>query len=279
MAGNRFNGFSDLGVGIGLRIPHYKKILVENPQLDWFEIISENFLSLEGRPHEVLTSVLESYPVIQHGVSLYFGDLEPFDKEMLKSLKKLIEVTKTPYLSDHLCWGSVGGVHSHDLLPLPYTKETVSNTASRIKYVQDFLEIPVCVENVSSYIEFTDSTMTEWQFLAEVVELADCGILLDVNNIYVSAYNHEFSALDYIEGVPLERVGQIHVAGPLDQGDYLLDTHDHSVPSPVWDLYRKVIEQTGAINTLLEWDNNIPSFDTVKQEALIAKKIIGEVKQ
>lgn len=277
MPGNKFNGYTDLGVGIGLRIPHYKEILSRTPEIDWFEIISENFMSASGRPLEILSSVLESYPVIQHGVSLYFGDLEPFDKQKLNQLKALVKRTKTPYLSDHLCWGSYGGIYSHDLLPLPYTKEAVKNTASRIKYVEDFLEIPICVENVSSYIEYTDSTMTEWQFLSEVVEMADCGILLDVNNIYVSAFNHEFDSQNYLDNIPLDRVSQIHVAGPLAQEDYLLDTHDHPPSPEVWQLYRKVIEKVGPINTLLEWDNNIPSFEEVKREAMKASSIIAEV--
>lgn len=276
MAGNRFNGNRDLGFGIGLRIPHYKRILADSPALDWFEIISENFITGGGRPREVLESILEHYPVIQHGVSLCFGDTEPFNRVQLKKLKALVEITGTPYLSDHLSWGSHGGIHSHDLLPLPYTKEVAKHTADRIRYVQDFLEIPVCVENVSSYLEYTDSSMTEWQFLSEVVELADCGILLDLNNIHVSAFNHNFDPADYLAGVPLERVAQVHLAGPTDRGDYLLDTHDHPVPDRVWSLYRHLVSSVGSVNTLLEWDNNIPSFEEVREEVLKAREIFEQ---
>lgn len=279
MSGNKYNGYSDLGVGIGLRIPHYKKIFANKPDLniDWFEIISENFMALSGRPVEVLSTILESYPVIQHGVSLYFGDLEPYDRDKLKRLKKLVELTGTPYLSDHLCWGSADGAISHDLLPLPYTKEAVENTSKRIRYVQDFLEIPVCVENVSSYIEYTDSVMTEWEFLAEVAEAADCGILLDVNNVFVSSVNHEFDPYDYLNALPLNRVGQIHVAGPSDMGSYLLDTHSCAPPDKVWQLYKAVIEKTGPVNTLLEWDSDIPEFDQVVSCAGKASKLIEEI--
>ena len=279
MGANRFNGFSDLGVGIGLRIPHYKTILSDKPDVDWFEIISENFIAGGGRPKEVLEEVLETYRVVQHGVSLYFGNTEPFDRKQLKALKKLVEKTKTPYLSDHLCWGSIGSVVSHDLLPLPYTKESVQNTAERIAYVQDYLEIPVIVENVSSYVEFVDSQMTEWQFLAEVSMHADCGILLDLNNIYVSSFNHEFDPEVYLRGIPVDRIAQVHLAGPCDMGDYLLDTHDHPVPDPVWELYRKLVAQTGAVNTLLEWDNNIPAFEEVHAEAMKAKRIVEELQE
>lgn len=265
-----------LGIGLGLRIPHYKTILGGRPRVDWFEIISENFTGLGGRPREVLESVLETYPVIQHGVSLYPGDTEPFDQKHLAGLKRLTKLTGTPYISDHLCWGSKNGVYSHDLLPLPYTKEAVENTASRIKFLQDYFELPFFIENVSSYVEYVDSVMTEWQFLSEVAERAGCGILLDLNNVHVSAFNHGFDPIRYVNEIPLERVGQIHIAGPSDKGDYLLDTHDHPVPDLVWELYRMVIQEIGPVNTLLEWDNNIPSFEEMHEEALKAKKIIDD---
>jgi len=276
---NRFNGNSSLGVGIGLRVPHYEHIFKHRPKVDFFEIISENFMTLGGRPREVLETLLEDYRVVQHGVSLYFGSREPYDREYLKRLKRLVEITGTPYLSDHLCWGSVNGYQSHDLLPLPYTKEAVKHTAARIKEVRDFLELPVCVENVSSYITYTDSVMSEWQFLLEVSEAADCGILLDVNNIYVSSVNHGFDARGYIEAVPLDRVAQVHLAGPCDRGTYLLDTHDHPVPDPVWSLYEMVVSRLGAVNTLLEWDDKIPPFQEVMAEAGKAMTILDRYHQ
>lgn len=225
-----------------------------------------------GRPLENLDAVLESYPVVQHGVSLYFGSLDPFDKKQLNDLKRLTERTKTPFISDHLCWGSFDGSYSHDLLPLPYTKEAVLNTAERIKYVQDYIGLPVAVENVSSYLEYRDSEMTEWQFLSEVCERADCGMLLDVNNIFVSSRNHSFDPKEYLANIPLERVAQIHIAGHSDRHGYLLDTHDNFVRLEVWQIYEQLINQIGPTNTLLEWDANIPDFEVVHNEALKARK-------
>ncbi|MDZ4835022.1 MAG: DUF692 domain-containing protein [Candidatus Melainabacteria bacterium] len=272
MPANRFNGFSNLGIGIGLRVAHYAHIFESKPTIDWFEIISENFMVGGGKPLETLDAVLEHYPVVQHGVSLYFGSLDPFEKKQLDRLKQLTERTKTPFISDHLCWGSFDGSYSHDLLPLPYTREAVRNTADRIRYVQDYVGLPVAVENVSSYLEFQDSEMTEWQFLSEVSERADCGILLDVNNIFVSAKNHNFDAYDYVKNIPLERVAQIHVAGHSDQHGYLLDTHDNFVKPEVWKIYEHVIGKIGPTNTLLEWDAHIPDFDVVLEEALKARQ-------
>jgi len=205
---------------------------------------------------------------------MYFGSAQPLNREHLKRLKTLTRRTKTPWLSDHLCWGSVDGRYTHDLLPMPYTFEAVKTTAARIREVQDFLEIPIAVENVSSYAEFHQSEMTEWEFLNEVVEAADCGILLDVNNIYVSSENHGFDPLEYVNSVPSERVAQIHIAGHSKFEKYTLDTHDHPVLTPVWRLYARAIERVGHTATLLEWDDNIPSFDEVHTEALKAKQYL-----
>jgi len=199
MSANRFNGFTDYGIGIGLRAPHYDHILTRKPVVDWFEIISENFMIDGGRPLNILDQILEQYKVVQHGVSMYFGSAEKLNREHLRRLKDLVQRTKTPWLSDHLCWGSVDGCYTHDLLPMPYTFEAARLTAQKVRAVQDFLEIPIAVENVSSYAEYHDSEMTEWEFLNEVVERADCGILLDVNNIYVSSQNHNFNPLDYVK--------------------------------------------------------------------------------
>ena len=274
MPANRHNGYTNLGIGIGLRIPHYQHILTKKPVVDWFEIISENYMVDGGRPLEILDKILEQYQVIQHGVALYFGSTEKYNRNQLQKLKALVRRTKTPFLSDHLCWGSVDGKFTHDLLPMPYTFEAVENTAKRIRYVSDFLEIPICVENVSSYAEFHQSEMTEWEFLAEVAERADCGILLDVNNIYVSSLNHGFNPFDYLKGIDPTRVGQIHIAGHTNYEKYTLDTHDHPVCDPVWKLYEKAINLCGPTSTLLEWDANIPTFDEVHSEALKARKFL-----
>ncbi len=278
MPANRFNGFTELGIGIGLRIPHYRHILSKKPTCDWFEIISENYMCDAGRPLEVLDEILEQYQVIQHGVALYFGSTDRMDREQLKRLKNLVKRTKTPFLSDHLCWGSVDGTYTHDLLPTPYTFACAKNTAKRIKEVRDFLEIPVCVENVSSYAEYHASEMTEWEFLSEVVERADCGILLDVNNIYVSSKNHSFDPYEYLNNIPHHRVGQMHIAGHTKYEKYILDTHDHPVLDPVWKMYAHAIRKCGPTSTLLEWDANIPSFEEVHREAMKAKKFLDAVK-
>jgi len=274
---NRFNGFTDYGVGIGLRIPHYQHILTHKPVVDWFEIISENYMIDGGRPLAVLDQILQQYKVVQHGVSMYFGSTDPLNREHLQKLKQLVRRTKTPWLSDHLCWGSVDGRYTHDLLPMPYTWEAVEVTAKKIRQVQDFVEIPVVVENVSSYAEFHLSEMTEWEFLNEVVERADCGILLDVNNIYVSSQNHGFDPFTYVNAVPAERIAQIHIAGHSKFEKYILDTHDHPVLDPVWQLYSRSIERAGPTATLLEWDDNIPSFEEVHAEALKANRYLQEV--
>jgi len=271
MPANRFNGHHDFGVGIGLRDPHLQHILERKPVVDWFEIISENYMADEGCPLAQLDEILERYRVVQHGVAMYFGSAEPLNREHLKRLKALVKRTKTPWLTDHLCWGSIDGHYSHDLLPMPYTFEAVKQTAQKIREARDFLEVPIAVENVSSYAEFHVSQMTEWEFLNEVVEAADCGILLDVNNIYVSSCNHGFDPHAYIDNVIHERVTQIHLAGHTDAGHCLLDTHDHPVSDPVWQLYAKLIERVGPTATLLEWDDRIPSFDELHNEALKAK--------
>jgi uncharacterized protein len=277
MAANRFNGFTDLGIGIGLRVPHYRHILGKRPSCDWFEIISENYMVDGGRPLEVLDQILEQYKVVQHGVSMYFGSTDRLNREHLRRLKALVQRTKTPFLSDHLCWGSVDGTYSHDLLPTPYTFASAKVTAERIRQARDYLEVPICVENVSSYAEFHCSEMTEWEFLTEVVERADCGILLDVNNIYVSSKNHNFNPYDYLDNVPHERVGQIHIAGHTKYEKYILDTHDHPVLPAVWRMYDHLIRRCGPTNTLLEWDARIPPFQEVHAEALKARKFLDKL--
>src|SRR3984957_4885047 len=277
MPANRFNGHTDYGIGIGLRVPHYQHILERKPVVDWFEIISENYMIDGGRPLAILARILEQYRVVQHGVSMYLESAEPLNREHLRRLKLLVKRTKTPWLTDHLCWGSVDGRYTHDLLPMPYTFEAAEVTARKVKEARDFLEVPIAVENVSSYAEFHVSEMTEWEFLNEVVERADCGILLDVNNIYVSSQNHGFDPLDYINHVPAERVAQFHIAGHTRYRKYILDTHDHPVIDPVWQLYEHALRRTGPTATLLEWDARIPSFEEVHNEALKARRFIENV--
>ncbi|HTP87666.1 MAG TPA: DUF692 domain-containing protein [Bryobacteraceae bacterium] len=272
MPANRFNGFSDYGIGIGLRIPHYQHIFERKPVVDWFEIISENFMVDGGRPLHVLDQILERYRVVQHGVSMYFGSAEPLNREHLRRLKTLVARTKTPWLTDHLCWGSVDGRYTHDLLPMPYTFEAAEVTARKIREARDYLEVPIAVENVSSYAEFHVSEMTEWEFLNEVVERADCGVLLDVNNIYVSSQNHSFDPREYVNAVDPARVAQIHIAGHSKYEKYILDTHDHPVIDPVWSLYEIAVRRAGRTATLLEWDDHIPSFDEVHAEARKAEQ-------
>jgi uncharacterized protein len=274
MPANRFNAYTDYGIGIGLRIPHYAHIFDKKPVVDWFEIISENYMVDGGRPLAVLDQILERYRVVQHGVSMYFGSSERLNREHLRRLKVLVKRTRTPWLTDHLCWGSVNGVYSHDLLPMPYTFEAAKVTARKIREARDYLEVPIAVENVSSYAEFHVSEMTEWEFLIEVVEQADCGILLDVNNIYVSSRNHDFNPNAYIDAVPAERVAQIHIAGHSKFKKYILDTHDHPVIDPVWKLYERAVRRTGPTATLLEWDDRIPSFNEVHAEALKAERYL-----
>ena len=279
MPANKFNGFTDYGIGIGLRIPHYQHILSRQPTVDWSEIISENFMVDGGRPLEVLDEILAQYRVVQHGVALYFGSADGPNMDHLLRLKVLTKRTKTPWLTDHLCWGSVDGSYTHDLLPMPYTMASARKTAANIRKVRDYLEIPIAVENVSSYAEFHASEMTEWQFLTEVVELADCGILLDVNNIYVSSKNHGYNPYDYLDHVPRQRVAQMHIAGHTKFEKYLLDTHDHPVLDPVWKLYANATKLCGVTATLLEWDDKIPSFDEVHNEALKANEFIEGAKK
>jgi uncharacterized protein (UPF0276 family) len=269
-------GTPDLGVGIGLRVPHYGTILGERPPVDFFEIISENFMVGGGKPRYHLDRVKESYRVVQHGVSLGIGAPEPPSSEYLGRLKALVRHVKPAWVSDHFCWCGTGGAHLHELLPLPYTEEAIDLVSRRARMVQDFLEVRFALENTSSYLTYTSSTMPEWQFVAEVAERADVGLLLDVNNIYVSAYNHGFDPYEFVRRVPHERVVQIHVAGHTEFGTHIVDTHRGQVIDPVWDLYRKAIELTGPVSTLVEWDDEIPPLDTVVAEANKARRIRDE---
>jgi uncharacterized protein len=266
-------GLPDLGVGVGLRVPHYAHVLGQRPAVDFFEIISENFMVEGGKPRYHLARVLESYRVVQHGVSLGIAGPEPLDREYLKRLKRLLAEVKSPWVSDHFCWSGAGGASLHDLLPIPYTKQAVERVVARAKQVQDFLELRFVLENTSSYLTFEASTLSEWDFISEIAERADIGLLFDVNNVYVSAYNHGFDPYEFVEHVPHERIVQIHLAGHTNLGAYIVDTHRGEVIDPVWDLYRRTIELTGPVSTLIEWDDEIPTFDLLMAEAEKARRV------
>jgi uncharacterized protein (UPF0276 family) len=271
---NRWN-FPDLGIGIGLRTVHFPHILEHQPQIDWFEVLSENFMDTGGRPLYVLDQVAERYPVALHGVSMSIGSTDPLDLEYLRKLKALAQRTRAHWVSDHLCWTGVQGLNTHDLLPMPYTDEALRHTVERVKTIGEILERPLVVENPSSYVEFAASTQTEWEFLGRLAEEADCGLLLDVNNVYVSAFNHGFDADDYIDALPADRVVQYHLAGHTNKGTHILDTHSDHVIREVWQLYARAWRRTGPVATLLEWDEAIPSFDVVHAEALLAREHRG----
>ncbi|MEA3292756.1 MAG: DUF692 domain-containing protein [Pseudomonadota bacterium] len=267
-----------LGFGLGLRIDHYETILEQLPrEVDWLEIISENFMVEGGKPLYYLDRVREHYPLVMHGVSLSLGSSDPLDRDYLKALKTLADRIDPPWFSDHLCWTGVHGRKLHDLLPLPYSDRTIRHVADRIREVQDFMQRPMIIENVSSYVSFKQSKMPEWEFLCAVVERADCGILLDVNNIYVSAFNHEFDPLEYLNTIPAERVCQIHLAGHLNRGDIIIDTHDHPIVDSVWDLHRAAVQRFGAVSTMIERDDNIPPLEELLQELGEARKIAAPI--
>jgi uncharacterized protein len=264
-------GLPNLGLGVGLRTVHFPYLLQHWPAVDWFEVISENFLDSRGRPRRVLDQVAERYPVVMHGVSLSIGSSDPLDFEYLAKLKRLATEIRAVWVSDHLCWTGVAGINTHDLLPLPLTEESLQHVAERVRVVQDFLERPLVLENPSTYVEFRESTLSEPAFLAALVAETGCGLLLDVNNVYVSARNHEFDPREYLRNVPANAVVQMHVAGHTDCGTHVIDTHDGRVVSAVWDLYRDAERLTGGVSTLLEWDAKIPSFPEVHAEVLKAR--------
>ena len=260
----------DLGYGIGLRTKHFPHILKQHPPVDWFEILSENYMDTGGRPLYVLDKVAAEYPTVLHGVSMSIGSTDPLNWNYLKKLKALAKRTKARWISDHLCWTGVSGLNVHDLLPMPYTDESLKHVVGRIKTIQDFLERPIAMENASTYLEYAHSNWTEWDFLKTMAEEADCGLLLDVNNVYVSAFNHGFDPKEYIDAIPRDRVVQHHLAGHTNKGTHIIDTHNDHVIDQVWELYRHTYQRLGSVPTLLEWDADIPSFETVHAEVLKA---------
>jgi len=267
----------DLGVGVGFRKPHVAQILRERPPMDWFEIISENYFAEGGIQPRNLEELRAGYRVVPHGVSLSIGGAEPLDADYLSRLRGLVRRLDAPWCSDHLCWTGFGRFDVHDLLPLPFTQATLDHVVERVKRVQGELGVPFALENASSYMEYRESTMPEQAFLAELSERADCGILLDVNNIYVSAYNHGFDARAYIDAIPGDRVVQMHLAGHTDKGTYLLDTHSDHVKTEVWDLYRRALRRCGPTSTLVEWDESIPAWEVLSAEAAHARTVRDEV--
>ncbi|MGD0523896.1 MAG: DUF692 domain-containing protein [Polyangiaceae bacterium] len=275
---NRF-GLPDLGVGLGLRTVHYSHIVEVQPEVDWFEILSENYMQTAGRPLEWLDAIAGRYPVAMHGVSLSIGSTDPLDRAYLTELRALRDRTHARWVSDHLCWTGVSGKNTHDLLPMPYTEEALRHVASRVRAVQDFLGAPLALENPSTYVEFKGApaapTMTEWEFLARLAEDADCALLLDVNNVYVSAFNHGFDPRTYLDAVPFDRVVQMHVAGHSHKGTHIIDSHIGPVVDDVWRLLGDAWQRAGGVSVLLEWDAEIPSFEVTHAEALRAKDFIG----
>lgn len=276
--------FTDLGVGVGLRSPHYELFKNEIPKsVSWVEVISENFMSWEngdqGTAHRLLIRLRKDIPVVLHGVSLNIGSADPVNKNYLRRLKELINAVQPSLVSDHLCWTGVDGENLHDLMPLPYTRSVLKHVAEKIDAVQNFLGRKILIENPSSYLEFQNSEMTEADFLAELTEAADCGILLDINNVYVSSVNHGFSPNQYLEKIPRKRIGQIHLAGHIRSGDYLIDTHDQPVPPEVWQLYRWFTANQGKCSTMIERDGNIPEWNFLEQELLQIKEIRDEKSQ
>jgi uncharacterized protein (UPF0276 family) len=259
-------GLPDLGFGVGLRAPHVRQFLDEKPSIDWLEAISENHFEPKSRARRALEQLSERYPIVLHGVALSIGSCDPIDEDYLDRLDDLIRAVRPIWISDHLCWTGVAGRTSHDLLPLPRTRQTLDHVVSRVQQVQERLGRPLVLENPSTYLEFTVDEMGEAEFLGTIAERADCGILLDVNNVHVASRNHGFDARDYLERLPVDRIVQLHLSGHTDCGSHLLDTHDCAVADPVWALYRHARERFGSIPTLIEWDAQIPPLSRLLAE-------------
>lgn len=271
--------YAGLGYGLGLRKEHYQDVIDTLPDVDWFEILTENYLVPGGRPLYFLDQIAERYPMVMHGVAMNIGNTEPLDTDYLEQVRTLKKRVNAHWLSDHLCWTGTNGRNAHDLLPLPYTEETINHVVQRIAQVQDFFGCRMLIENVSSYVTYQQSEMTEWAFLTEIAQRADCLLLLDINNIYVSAINHEFDPLDYLLAIPPQHVQQFHLAGHSDYGDYIIDTHDMPVCEAVWSLYGQAVEHFGEITFMIERDDNIPPLAELLDELQLARNIAAHVKQ
>ncbi len=269
--------YPHLGFGLGLRKEHYQDVINTRPEVEWFEILTENYLVNGGKPLYFLHQIAEQYPLVMHGVSMNIGNTEPLDTDYLSQIKQLKNSVNAHWLSDHLCWTGTNGTNAHDLLPLPYTEESINHVVQRIEQVQDFLGSRMLIENVSSYISYRQSEMTEWEFFNEIAERADCLLLLDINNIYVSAVNHEFDPLDYLNAINPQRVQQFHLAGHSDYGDYIIDTHDEPVCRAVWKLYAQAVERFGETTFMIERDANIPPLGELLDELAFARKIAATV--
>ncbi len=263
------------GFGLGLRTPHYEAVLNEPHAIDWLEVITENYLVPGGKPLHYLERIRDRFPLVMHGVSLSIGGTDPIDVDYLAGVRALAARIEPHWISDHLCWTGIDGRNLHDLLPLPYTEEALAWVVARVGQIQDALGRQILLENVSSYLTFHESDMSEWEFLREVAERADCAILLDINNIYVSSVNHGFDPLAYLESIPTDRVRQFHLAGHSDLGGHLIDTHDHPIVEPVWNLYCAAVAQFGAVPTMIERDDNIPPLGELVAELQIARDLAG----
>ena len=261
------------GFGLGLRTPHYEAVLSEPHAIDWLEIITENYLVPGGKPLDYLERIRERFPLVMHGVSLSIGSTDPVDLDYLAGVRALAARIEPHWISDHLCWTGIDGRNLHDLLPLPYTEEALASVVARVGQIQDVLGRQILLENVSSYLAFHESDMSEWEFLREVAQRADCAILLDINNIYVSSINHGFDPEIYLHAMPKKRVRQFHLAGHGDEGGHLIDTHDHPIAPPVWDLYARAIEFFGEVPTMIERDDNIPALSELVAELQIARDL------
>ncbi len=272
MSSYKFKGHEIQGAGLGLRSSHYQEIFDTKPDVPWFELLSDNYMSDGGLPIIRAEKIREDYPVTLHGVGMSLGSTDPLNTDYLSKLKALTDRIEPTYVSDHIAWVSVGGKYTHDLLPLPYTEETLHHISDRISQVQEFLGRKILVENPSSYMTFDSTDMTEAEFIKGITQRTDCDLLLDINNIYVSAVNHDFDPYEYLKGIPSDRVKEIHLAGYEKMDNYLFDTHGYQVHPPVWDLYRAALKQFGAIPTLIEWDTDVPSFTTLRQEAKKAEQ-------
>ncbi|MBB4301537.1 hypothetical protein GGD81_000554 [Rhodobium orientis] len=265
-----------LGFGLGLRPDHYGAILDGDPPVDWFEIISENYMVAGGRPLANLDRVRERFPLVMHGVSMSIASTAPLNMDYLASLKRLAERVEPEWISDHLCWTGVHGVNLHDLLPFPYTEEALDHVVERVARVQDVLGRRLTLENVSTYVSFAASQMPEWEFISELSRRADCWLLLDINNVYVSAFNHGFDAHDFLNGVPVDRVVQFHLAGHSHETTYIIDTHDHAVPDDVWSLYAAALKRFGPVSAMIERDADIPPLDEMLSELDTARRVYDE---